>query len=244
MDTAVRERSTPELLDLLRKRMRLLVAGDETFFREFALNALNTPLVDVRHARMAWQTEAMLGVRGNDCHCLLVDADSAGLNVLLARPNSIAVVVAGAGGARIGARAEAMGAWDTFDKAEIAGCQPDFVRALRGAVAMGFLLRGRLCNPDCRRMLRLLGGTSVMSVEEWTDKAGMSRRSLERLCGLHCGLTPGQVLQFYYGLEYLIASSALDAMEDSPAFVETEDDAYRPYLQFVEDNIALLLAGR
>jgi len=164
-------------------------------------------------------------------HCWVLDIaiedEDSGLQ-LLSETNlryPFVIVLSGMRSMATAAKATRLGAIQVFDK------DPTALDAIHDYIcktaALGFVLKGK--GTKNFGVYKNLLETRITTIEQWAEKAYLTRRQLERVCEFECSLSPRYVLSLFHAVQYLL----LDFGTTLPPSAHT---FFRPHVDFVYNH--------
>jgi ActR/RegA family two-component response regulator len=210
-------------IEIFKKHVNLLIVDDEANLRDALLDVFVSPLFNITTASTLSESATAIGKVTVPWHCWIVDIDlghgQCGLDLLSNHPNfPYVVVLSGLHRMALAAEAIRLGARIALDK------DPSSIDRLHDEVcktaALGFLLKGKPCAD--MELFQLLQDPSIMSIEEWANRACITLRKLHRIFDRYAPLTPHFALALYRTVYYLLqnpdpVSGATKALVESPS---------------------------
>jgi ActR/RegA family two-component response regulator len=188
-------------------KMKLLIVEDDENNRACLKGIFTSPYIQVQTAITADEALLAIASAAFPWHCWIIEINlekRSGLDIIAEHRNFPgAVIYSGLGSMEIAAKAIQLGAAEVIDKTR--DSIHKLIMKTCELMPLSHLCQGIL--PKNKSVFYLLKENIIKNHNEWAAKANLSLRQLQNICHIHTGLPPTSVIPFYYGMQYLLASS-------------------------------------
>ncbi len=223
------------ILRFFSKRIKLLIVEDDENVRGYLEGFFTTPFIQVEPAANVDEAFRIISSSALPWHCWIVDINlgkRSGLDIVeINRQFPFTIIYSGLGSMELAAQAIKLGAAEVIEK------KPDSIFKLImktcKLIPLSFLCKGFL--PKNITVFFLLRENIVRNHLDWANRANLSLRQLQNICGIHTGIPPTYVLPFYYGMQFILLKSF--ECNEFPVEYASNLSFFKHCLQFVENNL-------
>lgn len=230
------------IVNKLDKKINLLIVDDYPIIRNALQELFSSPIFHTFFASSEKEARKIIPTVP-EWHAWLLDIsmenDESGLLLLADNQHfPYTIMLSGIRSMNISSKAMQLGAHRVFDK------EPDLLpvmhRELCSLAALAYILKGT--TTKYFPLFKLLLTTTFSTADDWAQAACLTKRQLERICTIHPGKSPRNIVPMFYAVQHLLQNDGEPAVvPDENDNIDTRDsgssDTIKRHIAFVYKNL-------